>query len=362
MSDFNRIRILYEGFYLFVFTAIWVYYNRKGDFTGLARLGKWGFIFILITIITTNIALFVDPDIVRDSANNADFTPFQMRLFNITGSMDYSYIQAVICLIPIIVYYIKSRQNLLFPRNILIMILILLVLSELRSQVFANIIITIIITILSLISSKNRLITFITVAISFLVIIIIPTRVYSDLISGLSSNFNPESVIYNKLTGIVEFIENPGIDSETDIGRRAERYPLLFDALSSSPFLGHSSYKSNLNIGAGAHLYWMNRLAIWGIPGFLFFVFVLYRIFRNVSSKFDREYRYYYYLSLLSIILLGMAKAVGGREPWLILIVVIPGLYYYALMGQSGRVSMQKSQARLNRTTSNKSHQKVGPE
>ena len=69
--------------------------------------------------------------------------------------------------------------------------------------------------------------------------------------------------------------------------------------------------------------------------------------------------RYYYFLSLLSIILLGIAKAVGGREPWLILIVIIPGLYYYPLLGKSGKVSPQKSQIRLNRKTGSDIDQKV---
>ncbi len=354
MMDFNRIRILYEYFYLFVFTAIWSYYNLKRDILGLAFLSKWAFIFIIISLITTNIALFIDPAIVRASANNADFTSLQNNIYNILGTMDYSYVQAIIGLIPILVFYIKSERKFLFPRKILIIILLLIIITELRSLVFANIMVTILITILSFISSKNRRITFITITISGLIFIAIPNSFYAKLFSDLGSNFDPNTVTYKKLTGISVFIENPEVDNTTDIGRRVARYPLLFEALAARPVLGHSSYNSRQNIGAGAHLYWMNRLAIWGIPGFLFFIFVLFKVFRNIGSQFEPGYRYYYFLSVMAVILLGLTKAVGGREPWLMLIVVIPGLYYLPLLKQSKRRASNGMKGKLSVNIKNK--------
>lgn len=339
MTDFNRIRILYECFYLFVFSAIWNYYNFKRDFNGLAFISKWGILFISVTLITTNIALFIDPTIVRASANNADFSALQTNIYNIFGTMDYSYIQAVICLIPILVFFIKSGDKIFIPRRLLIVILLLIIVTEFRSQVFANILVTIIITALSLISTKNRRITFLTVTLAGLLLLAIPGSFYSSIFTDLSNEFDPESITSQKLKGIALFIDNPEVDKTTDIGRRAERYPLLFEALSLKPFLGHSSYDSNMNIGAGAHLYWMNRLAIWGIPGFLFFIFVLYKLFRNIGSQFEPGYRYYYFLSVMTVILLGLTKAIGGREPWLILIIIIPGMYYLPLIYKNKTIS-----------------------
>lgn len=332
MMDFNRIRILYEWFYLIVFVSIWSYYLRMRNYYTLALIGKWGFVFILITLITTNLGLFIDPSIVRDSANSAKFTTPQLRLFNYLGTMDYSYIQAIICLIPVLAFYIRSKRIFFMSRKVLIVILILIVVTELRSQVFANIFVTIVVTTLSFISSRNLRLTIITVLLAGMVFVTIPNSFYVNIISSISDNFDPGSVTSKKLKGIALFIEDPEIDTTTDIGRRAARYPLLINALSSNPFFGHSSYASNLNIGAGAHLYWMNRLAIWGIPGFLFFIFVLYKVFRIISLSFDRGFRFYYFLSLMSVFLLGLTKAVGGREPWLILIIIIPGMYYIPLL------------------------------
>jgi len=138
-----------------------------------------------------------------------------------------------------------------------------------------------------------------------------------------------------KLKDFAIFIEISEIDETTDAGRRAERYPMLYDALFAHPVLGDSSNKSVNNISGGAHLYWMNKLALWGIPGFLFFIFVLYKIYKSISSLFSDGYRFYYFLSVIALIFLGLTKAIGGREPWLILIVVIPGLFFLPLLKQT---------------------------
>jgi hypothetical protein len=141
--------------------------------------------------------------------------------------------------------------------------------------------------------------------------------------------------MYYKLNDFAVFVENPDIDPSTGAGARAERYPLLYNALINSPVLGNTSYRSHLNIESGAHLYWMNRLALWGIPGFLFFIFMLYKIYRSISSLFDANYSFYYFLSVMAFVFLGLIKAIGGSEPWLILIVVIPGLYFLPLLEES---------------------------
>lgn len=334
MNDWNQIRILYEFYFLVVFTAIWSYYFGRRDLVRLALISKWSFIFIIITLITTNIALFIDPGIVRDSANNAEFTSFQVKVFNYSGAMGYSYIQAVICLIPILIYHIKNRVEMVFSRKILIAILILLLITEVRSLVFANIIVSVLMVLISFVSSKNIRISLITVSLIGVIFVSIPNSFYANSFYSLSSGFDQNSLMNKKLKSFAVFIENPEFDNSTEIGGRAERYPLLFKSLSGSPFTGDASYESKITVLGGAHLYWMNRLAIWGIPGFLFFLFILFKIYKSISSNFDPGYRFYYLLSVMSLVLLGLLKAVGGREPWLMLVLVIPGLYYLPLLKQ----------------------------
>jgi len=334
LNDWTRIRILYEFYYLVVATAIWKFYISKGDFKKLALIGKWAFIFLLITLVTTNIALFFDPTLVRESARTDSFTPFQNRLFNLTGTLGYSSLQALICIIPILVYNIKRRQKMVFSRSLLIIILIFVLVTEMRAQVFANILVTILITMLSLFGSRRKHVSVIAISLTLVIFMIIPVSFYRDVLISLSSNFDKNSEIYYKLTDFNKFIENPEFDTSTGTGNRAARYPILYEELLKKPLFGYASYDSNLNRMAVAHLYLMNRLTLWGIPGFFFFIYVLYRIFTNINSKFDRGFKYFYFLSILSVIFLGLIKVVGGSEPWLMLIVVIPGLYYLPFFEQ----------------------------
>lgn len=337
MDDWNRPRILAEFYFLVIMVAILNYYRYNLNFVTLAWLSKMAFVFILISMIATNIALYIDINIVRQAADTAEFSSFQDRVFKQSGVMGYSYIQAIILLIPILVYFIKMKQRLIFSSRMLIIILVLIIITEIRAQVFANILAAVLVTILSLLGTKNMRASILIMIIVVILAVAIPSTYFANLLTYASNYFNPESEIYYKLNDFSFFIQNPEIDTSTGAGARAERYPLLFEALIANPIFGHASNISRLDILAGAHLYWMNRLAIWGIPGFIFFLITLYQIFRSISSLFDKTFRYYYFLSIVGFIFLGATKAVGGNEPWLILLVLIPGLYFQPLLRNEPR-------------------------
>ena len=336
MNDWNRSLLLNEFYALIAFSAIFFYYYVRRDFKGLAKLGKLSFLFIVITIIMTNIALFFDPLIVRQSAFPDGFTPFQAQIFKITGAGGYGYMQALVCLIPVLVYHIKYRTQMIFSRKILIVILLLIIITMIRAQVFANLLAAVAITILSYAGAKKVRKSFVMVTLVVILFLAIPSSLYSDMLIAISSYFDVDSHIYFKLNDFAFFIRYPEFGGSTGAGGRAERYPLLFEALIAAPLLGDSSYNSpfTYNVNVGGHLYWMNKLSIWGIPGFLFFVFVLSQLYKNIRSIFDSNFRFYYLLSVGAFILLGLMKNIAGREPFLILIVVIPGLYFLPLLKQ----------------------------
>jgi hypothetical protein len=334
MSDWDRRGLLEDFYNLVIFTAIFSYYRIRNDYKGLAVLSKISFFFILITIITTNIALFFDPLLVRQTTS-ADFTPYQAQIYKITGAGGYGFMQALVLVIPILIYHIRFRKPLFFSRNIQILILILIIITQVRAQVFANILVAILITLLSFSSSKSWRRSIFPLTIVIVVLLIIPSSFYSDIFTKVSSYFDSESNIYFKLNDFSSFITDIEFDSPTDAGFRAQRYPLLFEAFLERPFLGDASYSSKFEIGAGGHLYWMNKLAIWGILGFTFFIYILYQIYMKIRILFDDSYRFYYFLSVLAYILLGLIKNIAGREPYLILIVVIPGLYFLPYINQN---------------------------
>lgn len=335
MDDWNRIRIFYEAYYLIVSSAILYYYLYGNNVRKLAWLSRWFIICIIITLILTNVALFYEPLLVYQSAATGNFTSNQLKTFENSGAMSYGYAQAVVCLIPILIYHIKRKKKIVFAPIIVVLILILIILTEIHTQVFANILVATFITILSFLWSKKRSKSFFFFSLLGILFITTPSSFFSNAFFSLSSNFEQGSMMNRKLFDFGGFIENPEFDNSTETGSRAERLPLLFEAFVSNPILGDASYNGPYDIEPGAHLFWMNRLTLWGVPGFLLYIFVLYKIFRDISSFFDADYRIYYYLSITALIMMGLMKATGGSESWLMLIVVIPGLYFLPLLNQT---------------------------
>ena len=333
MNDWNRSRILDEFYYLAISTTIWSYYFVKGEFKRLALITKWVFIFIVITIIMTHVALSIDPLIVRYSAAGFLGDPVQMRLFKLTGSGGAGFAQATLLLIPILVYHIKNTKKMVFSPKILISILILILILALRAQVFGSLLVAIFITILSIMGTKKRKKNLLFILLFTTILLTISGSFYSKIFTTLGSIFEEGQEISNKFYDFARFFEDPELDSTTGAGSRAERYPLLFKALISNPLLGYTSQQSSLNISLGAHLYWMNLLALWGIPGFLFWILLLRRIYKTILSTFiNAEIRYYFFLTLIAFIMIGLTKRISGREPWLFMIVVIPGLFFSPLI------------------------------
>ena len=181
--------------------------------------------------------------------------------------------QALVCLIPVLVYHIKYQTQMIFSRKILIVILLLIMITMIRAQVFANLLAAVAITILSYAGAKKARKFFVLVTLVVILFLAIPSSLYADMLIAISSYFDVDSHIYYKLNDFAFFIRYPEFGWSTGAGGRAERYPLLFEAFMVAPLLGDASYNSSFahNIAAGGHLYWMNKLTIWGIGGFLFF-------------------------------------------------------------------------------------------
>ena len=49
---------------------------------------------------------------------------------------------------------------------------------------------------------------------------------------------------------------------------------------------------------------------------------------------FDDEYKFYYMLSILSVITLGLMKAIMGRELWYTFFIILPGMNYLQYLKQ----------------------------
>ncbi len=337
MNDWYQHMILEEFYALIVVVMLMSYFIVSRDFKGWAILSKWALIFIVITGVMTIIATSIMPTIARQSAAGFEGLSGMYALYDKTGCGGYGFGQSLCLLFPILIYNIKFKNQTVFSRRALIILVVFLFFVVIRIQAFANIITASVAIAVSLLGVK-RIKT--SIAIVVLVIIFafaIPAQFYADILISVSKYFAPDSVNYSKLNDMAFFIGNPVLDfSASGIGGRADRYPMLFEAFLKSPLFGDSFYNSPYYylVLAGGHLHWMSRLTVWGIFGFAFYLFMLKTIFKRLFSLFDKQFGYYYALCIVAFIILGLLKTVTGRENVIMLFVIIPGLYYLPLISK----------------------------
>ena len=97
-------------------------------------------------------------------------------------------------------------------------------------------------------------------------------------------------------------------------------------------FFGHFFEKNDYNIGPGAHLYFMYRLTAFGILNFVLFFWIFIKHIKYNIRIFSQSFSFYFLLSALSIIILGLIKNLAGRELWYMYFFILPGLYYLPLL------------------------------
>ncbi len=156
-----------------------------------------------------------------------------------------------------------------------------------------------------------------------------------NLFSRIGMLFQSESEMSYKLNDMSRFLDSEDLSSpseNTAVGSRVARYPLLFKAFLNNPFFGYYASDHPNNIAQGNHLYWMSRLTIFGIFGFLFYASIHFQIIKSNLKFFNKEFSFYYLLSIISVILLGLMKNLAGKELWFSYITILPGLYYLPLL------------------------------
>ena len=346
-SDWYK-KAIFEDFYaLIVFVLLFGILDRQKYYLEWQKLSKMGLIFFIITGIMTLIATSINPLVVRASYSSGRYQMAEYdELFKL-GFGSYGYMIAIVALIPVLVYFYKNNRKFWLSKKVIIILIFFFYVVLIRAQIIANIIIASIILIVAILGAekfKKKIIIYGLLGVIFLAI---PTRFWVEGFQNLSALFEPGSLLNYRFQDLSFYIENPEITegvTRTTTAGRAARYPMLLNAFMENPFLGDASYGSNFSyeLSHGSHLYWMSRLALWGIFGFIGYIFLLRNIFKPVINMFDSNFKFYYQLSLLSVVALGLIKNLGGREPYIMLLIIIPGLYilHYKAINKTNKKSV----------------------
>lgn len=344
IDSWNYKLLLGEFYNIVIGVSVITYFTQSGDYRNLARLTKWSIVFILITALMSIISSAIDPMYARNLGGLSERSETeQLAILSLTrlGGGTYSTAAVFMSLFPLWIYYYKNNDISLLSKKLIIITALTIIFALFGMQIFANIIIAFVFGVLSIFGMR-RIKTSILIVFLFLSIItFIPKDTYVNTLFQISRLFENKSELNYKFNDLSLFIEE-GAEiegSKTSAAVRAQRYPLLFDTFLKSPILGcyYFTDSSGNNYRAeGAHIHWMNKLTVTGIIGLILFMFIPYLHFKSKLKFFHSEFKFYYILSSLSIIALGLFKTLVGRETWYAFFVIIPGSYYLHLL-KSGR-------------------------
>lgn len=319
--------VSYDIYYITIAFTLITYYRYSGDYRGLAFIVKWTMIFVGVTAIMSIYSSIIDPLYAR-KITSGDFEGLD-EVFKYGGGT-YGYAATLVCLFPVIFYYFRNDSELVFTKTQIVVFGFLCFIALYRIQIFANIIVAVIIILFSLFGRRDLKRSLLVVAIFLAIFLAIPTSFKTSFIGEVTGIVDQSSENKRKMEDLTEYLNTAG--DETMVASRIARYPLLWDAFRKSPFLGHFFEKNDYNIGPGAHLYFMYRLTAFGILNFVLFFWIFIKHIKYNIRIFSQSFSFYFLLSALSIIILGLIKNLAGRELWYMYFFIIPGLYYLPLI------------------------------
>lgn len=326
ISDWNQKNALVEFYNLAVPVTLIAYFYKTKDYNWLGKISLVSIIFIVITAVFTIRASIIMPGYARMVfATSLE----EVKEINQLGGGNYGFAGLIICIIPILIYYFKHSNMIGIAKWIVFSCILLCYLALIQLQFFANILIGTIVFILSMVGRDRVKASLIPVTTIAFIFAFIPLETYSQLFLNLSYYFSSDSDIHRKFQDFSYYIMyGESYAGSTDIQSRADRYPVMFNLFLSNPLFGYSVYNPNNDTMAGEHLYWMNKLATFGLVGFVPFLVFYFRHFSKQAKFVGEQYRFYLLLSAFAVFILGWMKVLAGREMWIGLIFIVPGMYY----------------------------------
>jgi hypothetical protein len=331
--------------------SLFEYFKNSKDHDGLALLVKWTLLFITITAVMSIFSSTVDPMYARKLIGS-EYTKDELLKISKYGGGSHGFAGALLFLFPMIIFFYRNSLIIPFSKPVILVFGILCFLAVLRMQIFANILISVSAIVFSLAGAKNIRKSLTFGAVILIIIALIPRHFYISLLIFASSYFNPNSENYFKLNDIASFVETGQVNDETSAGGRLERYPLLWEGFKGNPATGFYNSNSSLDIAPGGHLFWMNRLTVYGILGFVPFILIFYFHIKRSINQFDSEFSFYFLLSVFAGLGLGLIKNIAGMEEWGMFFFILPGMYYLPLLKKTNSNvqlnNLKKSGARIN--------------
>lgn len=301
------------------------YFIKSRDYYGFGVVSIVAIIFIIITSITSIYGFTLFPSATRQMASGSAAYEGLETLFRNMGIGTFGFFSGVAFLVPIFVYYLKNKgldsRLRLYLFGFTLIILYSIYMSVLTTSLFTALG-------LFIIGMSIKGVNFTRQVVFPSMIIIITFIVFSYQIGQLMYLFEN---IFENTSYEFKFNELGRAFEKSDFNPNSSQNYIAKERLSRS-FYSLMSFSENPIIGGGksmGHAHWLDRLGLFGLLGFLPWVYIFVTQIKQNVKLFTGNYRIYYYLSFMSFIFFGLFK--GGLESVEVSICIFflaPGLYF----------------------------------
>lgn len=348
LTQWNKSGIMKDIMYIGIGLSIYLYFIFTGEYKDFAKIAGMTLIFLFITAIMTVIVTSIDPMYSRmaiDRESESEILAHQtlQRL----GAGGYGSSIVIMALFPMLVYYFMNK-HIRYNRTLIVFYILFMLFTLIRIQIFANVIIAMIAIAISFAGASRIKTSIATLTLFIIIALVIPRSFYAKTFISIANTFEKQEDINYKFRDLANFVQSGAAleEESTTAYARAMRYPSLYESFIQSPLLGcfymSDSSGRGYNI-AGGHLYWMNKLTVTGIFGFLFFAAIPFLFLRKSITIVPRNMKFYFLIALMSYLSYGFLKNLGGHS-WYVFFVIIPGMVYLPLLSRKKVLSEDQSQ------------------
>lgn len=314
--------ILLDYFGAFLSIVMYLYFIKSRDYKGIAIVSLSGLIFILITSITSIISLNFYPDAVRQlssgSAGQNDV------LYGKMGIAGYTYWTSIVYLFPILVYFIKDKYFKTSQKWIVLLFMIIIFFSLIKSQITTALVLAMFFTIFSFLNRKN-LRTSSLILITFTILAMFMLNNYIANFFYYISDITNSELLKLRLFDVgrvFEIQDYSTVSGETYFSQsRLSRISISFENFLMNPLFGGGN--------SGGHSTWIDKLGVFGIIGLIPWLVIFKQQVKLNLTILDEYFKPFYLLSIISCVLLGiLTTTANSTHSGVIIFFVVPGLFF----------------------------------
>ncbi len=322
-SNISLTWIFQEVFGVFISILMYIYFIKSEDYYGLAIVSIISLIFILITSCTSIIGILSFPGSVRVMASTGTETE-NLMLMKI-GIAAYGFFASLIFICPIFIYYLKDGDTKIFYKGLIIIGLILIFFSLIKSEFITALILSGISIFFSFFVKGSIKRTNIVLVFILLLVFIIFNNIVADTTRLIANLFPDSQLINSHLNDVANVIElgdfSPASKQTYFSSSRLYLSSISFDRFLANPIIGSG--------WGGGHATWIDRLGMFGLIGFLPWIIIFAQQFKlNISLLYD-EFKSFYLLSFYGSVILGfLTTNANSYQAMASIFFLVPGLNY----------------------------------